>query len=179
MGFQRISWISCVSVYTALTRRGTHAWRTKHTRRNAHAWHTHVCRTKAGAGEEPYVMGTWQNAFEYTNPRPVNPKKKPPLFQSQIPHINIYEPRSPGIQCWKQPRHRREPTLKCGGRGRNMHCVSVRMTSSYLTFVNSSDLVIMAGAFFSGLPVPCFKCCITKKHVWRHRYTYAYARVLR
>ena len=29
-----------------------------------------------------------------------------------------------------------------------MHCVSVRMTSSYLTFVNSSDLVIMAGAFF-------------------------------
>ena len=179
MGFHWISWISCVSVYTALTSRGTHAWRTKHTRRNAHAWHTHVCRTKAGAREEPYVMGTWQNAFNYTNPRPVNPKKKPPLFQSQIPHINIYEPRSPGIQCWKQPRHRREPTLKFGGRRRNMHCVSVRMTSSYLTFVNSSDLVIMAGAFFSGLPVPCFKCCITKKHVWRHRYTYAYARVLR
>ena len=64
-----------------------------------HMHDTHVCRTKAGASEGPLVMGRGQNAFEYTKPRPVNPKKKPPLFQNQKPHINIFEPPSPTIQC--------------------------------------------------------------------------------
>ena len=60
-----------------------------------------------------------------------------------------------------------------------MHCVSVHMTYSYLAFMFSAVLVLMAGAFFSGLPVPCFTCCITTTHVRRHRYTSAYAVVLR
>ena len=37
-------------------------------------------------------MGSGQDAFEYTSPRPVNQKKKPPLCQSKTLHINMYEP---------------------------------------------------------------------------------------
>jgi hypothetical protein len=79
-------------------------------------------------------MGNEQNAFGYANPRPVNPKKKPPLFQNQALHINIYEPRSPGIQCWTQPRHRCEPTLKFGGRGRE-YALRVRTYDIFISCI--------------------------------------------
>ena len=102
-------------------------------------------------------MGSGQNAFEYMNPRPVNPKKKPPLFQNQIPHINIYEPRSPGIQCWRQPRHRWEPTLKFGGRGRE-YALRVRTYDIFISCVCEFFWSCHSGGgFFFGFTGPLFQ----------------------
>ena len=47
-----------------------------------HMHDTHVGRTKAGAREEPWVIGSGQSAFEYMNLRPVNQKKSPRCFRA-------------------------------------------------------------------------------------------------